>query len=250
VPAQRGMIDLYLADDQTEKALAVSRDIQKERPKEAVGHVLEGDILARSKDWSRAAQAYRTGLSLEALPEPAIKLHTALSQAGKPADAERVVVDWVKSHPSDPAVPLHLGIQAIAAEKLKDAQRHFEKVLALQPNNAIALNNLAWVAGRLGRADAVSLAEKANEIAPDQPPFMDTLAMLLSERNEHQRALELQKKAVRKAPADPSLKLNLARILLKSGDAEAARPLLAELSTLGDKFADQDKVQSLQKQLP
>jgi cellulose synthase operon protein C len=250
VPAQRGMIDLYLADDQTDKALALSREIQKERPKEAVGHVLEGDILARSKEWSRAAQAYRTGLSLEALPEPAIKLHTALSQAGKPADAERVLVDWVKGHPNDPAVPLHLGIQAIAAEKLKDAQRHFEKVLALQPNNAIALNNLAWVAGRLGRADAVSLAERANELAPDQPPFMDTLAMLLSERNEHQRALELQNRAVSKAPADPSLKLNLARILLKSGDVGAARPLLAELSTLGDRFPDQDKVQSLQKQLP
>lgn len=250
VPAQRGMIDLYLADDQTEQALSVSREMQEQRPKEAVGHVLEGDILAGSKNWGRAAQAYRTALSLEALPEPVIKLHTALSRSGKATEADRVVADWMKSHPGDPAVPMYLGIQAISADKLKDAERLFEKVVALQPRNAAALNNLAWAAGRLGRSGALSIAERANEVAPGQPSFMDTLAMLLSERNEHQRALELQKKAVAKDPRDPSLKLNLARILIKSGDQAAARPLLAELSALGDRFPDQSAVQSLMKQLP
>jgi predicted Zn-dependent protease len=118
-------------------------------------------------------------------------------------------------------------------------------VIALQPNNALALNNMAWVAGKLGRADAVALAEKANEVAPNQPAFMDTLALLLSEKKEHARALTLQKKVVELQPSTPLFKLNLAKIHINAGDKAAAKPLLDELTALGDKFPGQAEVTQL-----
>jgi putative PEP-CTERM system TPR-repeat lipoprotein len=247
--AQRGLADLAVKSNQPSQALEVSRTVQKQRPKEAVGFLLEGDIQAAGKNWGLAAEAYRAGLKVVASPELVAKLHTALSMGGKAGDAERLAADWLKSHPKDPAFPLYLGDRAIAASQWTEAQRHYERVIELQPKNALALNNLAWVAGRLGRADAVALAERANEAAPNQPAFMDTLAVLLSDKGEHARALALQKKVLEAQPQTPVFKLNLAKIQIKAGDKAAARTLLNELAALGETFSDQAEVKRLQQDL-
>ena len=212
-----------------------------------MGYILEGDVHAAGKNWDQSVEAYRAGLKAAPGPELAIKLHTALTLGGKAAEAERFASDWMKGNPKDAALPLYLGDRAIATNKLADAQRLYERVIALQPRNAVALNNLAWVAGQLGRADAVALAERANEVAPNQPAFMDTLAMLLLAKGDSARALDLQKKAVALQPSVPLFKLNLAKISLKAGDKDAARALLTEISALGDKFAGQAEVDKLKQ---
>jgi tetratricopeptide (TPR) repeat protein len=210
---------------------------------------MEGDIQAAAKNWDGAGQAYRQGLKLAPVPDLAIKLHTVLLAQGKPADAQRVAADWLKARPNDAAFLLYLGDRAIASNQLAEAQRHYEQVVKAQPRHALALNNLAWVAGRMGRSDAVALAERANELAPNQPAYLDTLATLLAERNDVARALALQKKAVELDPDAAPFKLNLARIHLKAGDKAAAKPLLAELAALGERFGGQTEVRKLQEGL-
>ena len=243
--AQRSLADLYVKDGKTADALAISKTVQTQRPKENVGHLLEGDIQSVARNWAGAATAYQTGLKVAPGPELVIKLHTALMQGGKQADAQRLTTEWQRTNPDDAAVLLYLGDRAIAGNQLSDAQRYYDRVIAIQPNNALALNNMAWVAGKLGRSDAVALAEKANEVAPNQPAFMDTLALLLSEKNDHARALTLQKKVVELQPNAPLFKLNLAKIHIKAGDKASAKPLLDELSALGDKFPGQAEVTQL-----
>lgn len=249
LPAQRALAELSLQSRQPEQALAISKTVQKQRPREAVGFALEGDVQAAGKQWDAAAAAYRTGLKLQAPPELAIKLHSVLIAGGKQVDADRWASEWDKAHPKDVAMAMYLGDRAIASNQLPVATRHYERVIAQQPNNALALNNLAWLAGQQGRADAISLAERANAAAPNQPAFMDTLAMLLSANGEHAKALELQKMVLALKPETPVFKLNLAKIQMASGDKAAARKLLDELAGLGDKFSGQKEVQGLRDRL-
>jgi predicted Zn-dependent protease len=101
----------------------------------------------------------------------------------------------------------------------------------------------------LNKDGAIAYAEKAVAIAPNQPAFMDTLAVLLSDKNEYAKALELQKKVVSLQPEAPLFKLNLARIQIKSGDKAGAKVTLSELAKLGDKFGGQGEVASLLKGL-
>ncbi len=247
--AQRSLVSLSLDTQQPNEALAISRTVQKQRPKEGVGHILEGDVHAAAKNWEQSINAYRAGLKIASGPELAIKLHTALTLGDKTAEADRFAADWMRGNPKDVALPLYLGDRAIATNKLADAQRLYDRVIALQPRNAVALNNMAWVAGQLGRADAISLAERANEAAPNQPAFMDTWAMLLSAKGDSTRALDLQKKVVALQPSVPLFKLNLAKIHIQVGNKDAARTLLAEISALGDKFAGQAEVDKLKQGL-
>jgi len=122
-------------------------------------------------------------------------------------------------------------------------------VTKLQPNNAIAYNNLAWVTARLNKPGALALAEKANALAPNQPAFMDTLAVLMSDKGDYARALELQTKVLASQPQNPVFKLNMAKIHIKGGKKDLAKKELDDLTKLGDKFGGQAEVAELLKGL-
>ena len=247
--AQQGLVSLAMAAQKPGDALTISHTVQKQRPKEAVGYLLEGEIHAAGKAWDKAADAFRAGLKQVASPELAVQLHAVLLSAGKKPEAERWAAEWLRTQPKDAAFIFYLGNRALALRDLPEGLRQFERVLALQPNNAVALNNVAWIKGQLGHDGALTDAERANALAPNQPALMDTWAMLLSGASQHERAIELQKKVVQLQPQTLEFKLNLAKIQIKAGNKDAARALLDELSAAGDRFAAQAEVQQLRKAL-
>ena len=247
--AQQGQVSLAMAAQKPGDALAISRAVQKQRPKEQVGYMLEGEIHAAGKAWDKAADAFRAGLKQVASPELAVRLHDVLLSAAKKPEADRWAAEWSRTQPKDAAFPFYLGNRALTLNELPESLRHFERVVAIQPDNAAALNNLAWLKGQLGRDGALADAERANALAPNQPAFMDTWAMLLSSANQHERALEMQKKVVQLQPQVLEFKLNLAKIQIKAGNKDAARALLDELSAAGDRFSAQAEVDRLKKTL-
>ncbi len=249
LPAQQGLVSLAMGAQHVDEALALSKTVQKQRPKEAVGYLLEGQIYATSKAWDKALEAYRVGLKQVRSPELAIGLHGTLVAAGKKAEAERWALEWQRLQPEEPGFPFYLGQTALARSDYAESLRQFERVMALQPENAVALNNVAWLKGQLGREGALADAERANQLMPNQPALLDTWAMLLSAAKQHERALELEKKAVQLQPQQPMFKLNLAKIELQAGNKDAARRLLDELSAAGAQFPAQDQVQQLRKSL-
>ena len=247
--AQRGSILLDVDGKNYQSAIATARTMQTQGPNQAIGYVLEGDINATEKKWEAAGTAYRNGLKQTSSTELALKLHNVFMASGKTADADQFSAKWQKEHPQDAAFLLYLADGAIARKDYALAERNYQAVLKLQPNNAVAYNNLAWVTAKLNKDGAIAYAEKALAIAPNQPAFMDTLATLLSDKSEHAKALELQKKVVTLQPDAPLFKLNLARIQIKAGDKAGAKVTLGELTKLGDKFGGQAEVASLLKGL-
>lgn len=243
--AQRALIVLDLDGKRLEDALATARTVQKQRPKEAVGYVLEGDINASQKNWDNAATAYRVGMKQVISPELAIKLHSVLLAAGKGAEADRFSATRQKDNPKDAAFLSYLGERAIARKDYGSAEKDYAAVVKLQPNNAAAYNNLAWVTSKLNKEGAIAYAEKANTLAPNQPAFMDTMAMLLSDKGDYVKAVELQNRALALQPQNALFKLNLAKIHIKGGKKDLAKKELDDLGKLGDKFPLQAEVAAL-----
>ena len=250
VQAQQGLVALALADKKPAEALALTRTMQKEQPKSPLGYQMEGDLHATTKAWDKAAQAYRAGLAQAPdSTDLAVRLHNALTSMGAKDEAARWSANWLRTHPKDPTFALYLGDRALASQDLQGALQQFARVTEMQPNNAAAFNNLAWVKGRLKQPGALADAEKANTLMPGQAAFMDTWAMLLSEAGQHEKAIDLQKKAVQLQPTAAAIKLNLAKIYLQAGQKDAARPLLDELKALGDAFNNQAEVAQLRSAL-
>ncbi len=247
--AQRGLIMIEVDAKRFEQALKLARDVQKQNPKSVAGFALEGDINAAQKNWDAAAGAYRAGLKLGPASELATKLYSVLRVSGKGPDADKFAASWQKDNPKDAVFVFYLGDEAIARKDYGAAERNYAAVVKLQPNNAVAYNNLAWVTGKLGKDGAIAHAEKANTLAPNQPAFIDTLAMLLSAKGEHAKATELQTKALALQPHNQLFRLNLAKIHIGGGKKDLARKELDELAKLGDKFPQQAEVVELLKQL-
>ena len=234
--AQRALIILAIEAKRYQDAIKIARTVQEQRPKAPVGFALEGDVAVAQKNWDVAATAFRSGLQRAADSGLAIRLHSVLISSGKTADAEKFAATWLKDHPKDAEFLAHLGDTALARMDFEAAEKNYLSVLQIRPDNAVTLNNLAWVMGQLGKDGAIAYAEKATTLAPNQPAFMDTLAMLLAQKKEYARAIELQSKALQLQPSNGQLRLNLAKIYITAGDKARARTELETLSKLGDKF--------------
>lgn len=144
---------------------------------------------------------------------------------------------------------LYLGEMALARQDYARAESKFQAVLKLDPKNAAAMNNLAWLLLTQRKPGALGYAEKANALVADQPAYLDTLAMALAEDKQLPKALVTQKRAVELQPDNPSIRLNLARLYLQSGDKPLAKAELDRLSALGDRFGGQPQVTELRKTL-
>ena len=247
--AKRGLITLALVDKKPQEALALVREMQKQDPKNPMVYLLEGDVEATRKNWDAAVASYRTAFDMNKNTDSVVRLHTALRAGGKAAEADKLVADWLKDKPKDPAFRYYLGDTALAQNDFAAAEVHYRAVVELQPRNALALNNVAWLMVKQGKPGAVAIAEQANEIMPGRSPLMDTLALAYAADNKVPKAIETQKQAISRAPDDPTLKLTLAKLLIKSGDKAYARAELEDLVKLGDKFREQAEVATLLKSL-
>lgn len=248
--AQRGIIMLELDAGRPQEAVAMARAVQKQRPKESIGYIFEGDAYAATKAWADAATAFRNGLkAVPGTSELAVRLNVVLVSAGSTAEADKFAETWLKDHPKDARFRLYVAEVATARKDYAAAAKHYRILIDAQPDNAAVLNNLAWVAGQLKDPKAIEYAEKANKLAPDQPAVMDTLGVMLVDKGNTARGLELLKKALGLTPQASQIRLNYAKALIKAGQKSEARAELDQLAKLGDKFPAQAEVAALLKGL-
>jgi len=249
IEAQRSIVSLDVTMDRVPDAIAMAREIQKQRPKESVGFILEGNVHASKKDWGKAISAYRQGLTQVDASELAIKLHATLRSGGQAAEADKLATSWVQEHPKDDTFRLYLAELALGRKDYASAMQQYRTVLEMQPDSALVLNNLAWAASQAKDPKALEYAEKANALAPDQPWIMDTLGVLLVEKGDTTRGIQLLQRASSLSPQATSFRLNLAKALIKAGRKDEARKELNELAKLGDKDPARAEVGQLMKAL-
>ncbi len=245
--AQRNLVALELAAGHSQEALALAQAVQKQRGTDGVGYLFEGDIEASLKNFDGAANAYRAGLKKKKSTDLAVKLHAVLLTAARRAEADRFAAAWMKDFPKDAGFLFHLGDVAMAQRDYAQAEANYLGVVQIRPDDAAALNNVAWLTSRLNKKNALGYAEKANALQPGQPLFMDTLAMILADENQVERAVSVQKKALDIQPQNPALRLTLAKIYLKAADKVRARDELEKLAKIGPAFSGYEEVNQLLK---
>jgi putative PEP-CTERM system TPR-repeat lipoprotein len=247
--AQRGLAMIAMMENRPQDGLVIAREMQAKHPKEAAGWALEGDVEASRRGWDAAATAYRAALQRQRSTETAVKLHNVLLSAGKTAEADRWAEQWQRENANDAAFRYYLGDVALARGQLAQAEAAYRSVLELQPGNALAMNNVAWLLVKQGKPGALAMAEKANSLLPDRAPLLDTLASALAAEKQLKKAIETQKRAISRNPQDASLKLNLAKLFLQDNQKPEARAELEDLARLGDRFPAQAEVAALLKTL-
>lgn len=234
--ALQGLMAVQIAAGKPEEALAEAKTLQKERPKDPAGYVLEGEVHLAQKKTNEAIAAYQEALKRQAAPGIAVRLHALLAAANRGADADALAARWLKEQPKDATMRLYLAERDLARKDYRSAARGYRELLVMQPANALLLNNLAWTLGQLNDPAALDYAEKAYAAAPNSPAIADTLGWMLVERGDAKRGTELLAKAVAAAPNAHEIRLHYAKALLKTGDkAGAKRELEAVAAAPGER---------------
>ena len=129
-------------------------------------------------------------------------------------------------------MPLVLAEESQRRGNLAEAKTGYRRVLDIDPDNATALNNLAWILTEEGDAKGLEYAEAAHRLTPFNPGVIDTLGVAVLKSGDAKRATTLLRMASALAPAQNDIRLHLAKALVASGDKAGARKELDSLGSL------------------
>lgn len=238
-------IALQLRQRQPEQARSIARSVQKDRPRDAIGWILEAEIDASQQHWAAAASSYRKALDKSPPMGLLPKYLHVLKLDGRAAEARAYADDHLKANPNDFELLFYMADAAQRDGDLKLARRLYEDLLQRKGDHLLALNNLATVYLAQKQPGALPLARRAALLAPRQPAVLDTLAEALAAEGRLVEAVTTQRQAVQQAPNLPEFRLTLAKLLITNGDRAEAKQELARLAGLGLGFPKQAEVGEL-----
>jgi predicted Zn-dependent protease len=231
------------AEGNTDAALATADRLRAAYPESAAPDVLEGEIRLQGGDVPAAIAAFERGYAKQPSAEIAIRAHFAAMRNG--GDRVDLLENWLTGHPDDVTVRQLLAEHRQQAGDDGGAIDEYERMLEVNADNAVALNNMAYLLHEKGDPRAEELARRALTLRPELPPIQDTLGWILISNGNVEEGRQLLESAHAAAPDDPDIAYHLAVALEKSGEpaksSEILRALLAGDRTF-DSRADAERL--------
>lgn len=132
------------------------------------------------------------------------------------------------------------GLKLYRAKRLSEAKEAFQRVINLQPDNAVAHNNLGLIYMEQGKGKEAEIRYKAALKAnPDYPQALNNLALLYSKEGSYEEAIRLYKNALKIDPYYPEAHLNIAILLERSGYIEEAKRHYSSFVEYGQREAQE-----------
>jgi tetratricopeptide (TPR) repeat protein len=195
--------------------------------------------LARQKQYDRALalmeRAWQTKCPPDVLAGPHLWLLRAAGQTGEPlARAERLFRAALGAAPRSAALLFALGGLEDLRGRFDEAEADYRRVLAAEPDNSAALNNLAWLLALRGHkgAEALPLIQRAIDLYGPRPDLLDTRALVYLALERPDKARADLKASIADTPT-ANRYLHLARVCQMAGDAEGASAAVREARALG-----------------
>mgnify|MGYP001048185634 FL=1 len=175
---------------------------------------LTGEIRLTQKRYPEAIAAYRKAYAGN--PESSVfGLYDALMAAGQATEAASLMTEWRSRQPQDRLAAHALGEAWLKLNDAARARAVYAELVRTDPKDARAHNNLAHVLLQLRDPAALTHAEKARALAPNQPQVNDTLGWVLVQQGQVEKGLRYLREAALRAPDDPEIQRHLNETLAK-----------------------------------
>jgi tetratricopeptide (TPR) repeat protein len=131
-----------------------------------------------------------------------------------------------------------IGMLLQASGDTKGAAARFEQALRVDPDAAVAANNLAWIYAETdGNLDvALELAKTAQRRLPDSAEVNDTLGYIYYRKDIPSLAISTLKAVVEKDPRNAMYQYHLGLAYSKAGDTVHAKDHLTKALSLKPEF--------------
>jgi tetratricopeptide (TPR) repeat protein len=214
---------------------------------------LKGRIYATQSSWDNAEVAVQKAIELDPNFVGAYDLLAVVYySAGKVDKSIEQLNELVAKDSNNTRALMMLGVMHAQLKQMDKAQNAYEKAIAVKPDFAPALNNLAWVySENANQPDkALETARKARSLQPSSPEVADTYGWILYRRGEYQQSLALFREAVAQLADNPEVNYHLGMAAYMMGDKELARKRLQVAADSKQDFPGKDQIASRLALLP
>jgi predicted Zn-dependent protease len=246
--AALALFELDLRDNKVDEAALRAQQLVEKSPKDPAVHLALSRSRAAQKRWKEALQSAGDALALDPRQGGSTGLIAQLLNAvTDPPQVLALAEEVLARFPADERVAIAVAPSVLRGGDANRLKAHYEKVLEANPRSAAVLNNLAnLLADQLRQPqEALSIARRAHELAPDAPIIQDTLAWMLFLTGDTAAALPLAEQAVKGLSRNPELRYHLGVIQAKLGRKQDAIGSLEEALKFNGDFPGRAEGQKL-----
>jgi len=245
--ALRALNQSYQALRRAPTALAKAKEYAAREPQSAAVQEFLGELLSGSGDLAGARAAFSAA---KADSPGYIQADLALVRLdaiqGKWDDAQKRLEAAAKTDSATTVPRVWLAVIEEARGQNDKAIEDYRRVVDRDPNQAEALNNLAYLLAEHSHnlEEALKYAQRAVERDPTRPSYADTLGWILYQKGLYSSALPYLEKAGSATHVQPSAarsavwKYHLAMAYAKAGDKERSHTTLEAALKIDSKLPE------------
>ncbi|TVR80531.1 MAG: tetratricopeptide repeat protein [Rhodospirillales bacterium] len=236
-----GLTMAALAKDTPEAAVAYLSAVIEQNPLSAVAHNLLGEVHVRQRQWPEAREAFRQAIALrEDWPTPRLNLGRILLSQGDEGGALAVFQEGLEAQPDSAEMLMAVAEVRERTGDVTGAVDAYERVIARQPDNDVAINNLAALIADYHYDDPARLERALRQAqrfeTSNNPYFLDTLGWLQYRSGDLRQARINLRRAVALMPDHPQLQYHLGMVLAALGDTPGAHEALSRAVPEGARY--------------
>ena len=228
--ALQGEVETYLAQKQPEQALALVQRVASAHPDRADILKQLATLKARTGQYDSALSDFQSLMKgFKETPRETAQTYAAVGEIYLKKGDDASSIQWLeKARALQPdSVPL-LSVVAQtynALGRTKESQDTYRAVLAHEPNDWMALNNLAFSIAQSGAdlEEALTLANKAKKVRPALSEIDDTRGWIYLKKHMSGEAADIFRSLVANAPENPSFRYHYCMALFDHGDKVGAQ---------------------------
>ena len=221
-----GMIETMASQDKMPQAIKVMEESVSKEPDRRDFRLALANMYVRDQRFDAAIGLLQELLKTD--PKSAdLLLRLAESQRRK-GDINTAVETFRRASqaaPSDPRALLQLGLLLDGTGRRDQAKPIYEQILKIQPDQPVALNNLAFIKAEEGQDldEALTMAQRARQGMPNSPDIMDTLGWIYLKKNLSEDAVRTFKELLQAEPNRAAYHYHYGMALLQKGDKPSAK---------------------------
>jgi len=251
-----GVVETQMAENKSDAALATLQQESDKAPARLDLVVAIGNTAVRAGKYDLAIQTFTKALAgvdknVKAQGDLNLRIGETYRRKGDMAEAVQALQKAREALPQSPVVLSTLALTLDAADRKPEAKQVYEATLKLQPDNAVALNNLAFLLAETGGNldDALSKAQRAKQLLPSLFEVSDTLGWIFLKKNLPDNAIDIFKDLVKKQPTHSTYRYHLGVAYSQKGDKTRAIEQLKEALKYNPQTEEKKKIQDMIQRL-
>jgi putative PEP-CTERM system TPR-repeat lipoprotein len=238
---------LLYREDRIDEIPAHIEILSKNAPENPDVLLLQASVAEKANDLDAALGFAQQAYDIAPRSLTVLALGNYHERTGNSAVARELYSNWLEDNPADTNVRLKLAMEQTGSEGPAEAQ--YRELLRQEPNNPIALNNLAWILKDSNPEEALKFARQAEDVAPDNASILDTLAMVEFKNGNLEVASRKIARALMDSPDNPSMLFHKALFDHSAGRKDEARETLQALLDSGAEFDELAEAKALYNSL-